>query len=458
MINKKGGLLLVLMIVVSVFIGCSNFDNTPNEDMFNLDQIATNIKSGEDITFFIATDIHYLSEDLTDKGEAFDRFINTGDGKELRYIDEITDAFINDIIKKRPEVLIISGDLTNNGEKKSHEDLAEKLKKVEESGTSVYVIPGNHDILNPWAREFKDDTQLKTEYINDKDFSKIYYEYGYKEAVSRDKNTLSYLAAASEDVWLLMLDTCQYKNNESTKKLQVDGRITDETYEWIQKCSELAREKNAKIVTVMHHNLVDHSDVINEGYTLNDNEKAIKEFLNNNLQLVLSGHIHIQDISSYNSSEDNKTIYDVTTGALSVYPQKYGVLKYNQEDKSFDYKTEWVNVEEWSKEKSVTDSNLIKFKEYSKKAFADKAEDMAYFNLAEYGLYSIEEINSMSEVMRELNLKYFEGTENINNEYILNSEGYKLWNTNLSGFLPNYVKSVSSDNDMDDNNLHIDNN
>ena len=46
---------------------------------------------------------------------------------------------------QKADGLILSGDLTFNGEKKSHEELAEKFKKVEKSGAPVMVIPGNHD-------------------------------------------------------------------------------------------------------------------------------------------------------------------------------------------------------------------------------------------------------------------------------------------------------------------------
>lgn len=70
------------------------------------------------------------------------------------------------------------------------------------------------------------------------------------------------MSAPSEDVWLLMLDTCQYKDNEKNKKPQTDGRITDETYKWIEECSKLAKDNDAELVTVMHHNLMDHSEVV----------------------------------------------------------------------------------------------------------------------------------------------------------------------------------------------------
>lgn len=38
--------------------------------------------------------------------------VNSADGKNIIYIEEITDSFVTTIIKEKPEILIISGDLT----------------------------------------------------------------------------------------------------------------------------------------------------------------------------------------------------------------------------------------------------------------------------------------------------------------------------------------------------------
>ena len=75
----------------------------------------------------------------------------------------------------------------------------------------------------------------------------------------------------------------------------------------------------------MHHNLLNHSDVIQEGFTVNDNKEVIDVFQNSKLDLVLSGHIHIQDIASY--KKDTDTMYDIATGSLAVNPHQYGVLE-----------------------------------------------------------------------------------------------------------------------------------
>jgi hypothetical protein len=62
----------------------------------------------------------------------------------------------------------------------------------------------------------------------------------------------------------------------------------------------------------------------------------------------------------------------------------------------------------------------------------------------------------MAELMKRLNIRYFAGTEELNSSDVINSEGYQLWMTYPEGFLPEYIQSIASDKDTDDNRLHID--
>lgn len=450
---------IILLILAIVLSGCNNSSIVKVKETSKEPQnISFKYKTGKNLTLFVTNDIHYLSKDLTDNGEAFQAFIKSGDGKQLNYIEEITDAFISEVKEKKPDILIISGDLTNNGEKKSHEELAKKLKKVKDSGTLVYVIPGNHDINNPWARSFKGNEQIVTDFITDVDFSKIYGEFGYNEALSRDKNSLSYLAAPSEDLWLLMLDTAQYKDNEALRWPQTSGQISKETFDWIKTCSDLAKQKGAKLVAVMHHSLIDHSPVIKEGFTLNNSTEALEKFSDYGIPLTLTGHIHIQDISSHakTGTTDNKgLIYDIANGALSVYPQQYGVLKYSPRSLTFDYSTTRVDVEAWAKAAGNKDKNLLDFKNYSEKAFGNKAYDMAYNFLIKDDDYSNEQMKEMCETVRQLNLSYFAGTIKADTERIKNSKGYSLWKASPDSFLKNYVMSLSKEKSLEGNKLHI---
>ena len=60
----------------------------------------------------LGTDIHYFSDSLTDGGPRFQEMVEYGDGKVVTYIDQITDAFLDEVVKLRPDALVLSGDLT----------------------------------------------------------------------------------------------------------------------------------------------------------------------------------------------------------------------------------------------------------------------------------------------------------------------------------------------------------
>lgn len=413
---------------------------------------AERIRAGSDITFFVTTDIHYLAKSLNDGGAAFQKFVNDGDGKQLNYIYEIMDAFANDIRKKKPDVLIISGDLTSNGEKESHLELEERLKEIENTGTQVFVIPGNHDILNPYARSFKEDKQYPAAYINDKDFARIYGDFGYNEAVSRDKETLSYLAAPSDDVWLLMLDTAQYQNNIANGAPELDGRIPAETLKWIKQCSDLAKSKGAKLVAVMHHNLLDHSSSLNKGFTINNSVEVVPVLQQAGISLALSGHIHQQDIKSTGKSKD--PIYDVATACLSLYPQKYGILKYSPKD-GIDYNTVRVDVEGWAKETGSSDINLLNFKEYAMNYYGERIYSRLVSRLGLANDYSSEQLKLMGLVYKVLNLRYYEGEKEVGTEEIRNSQGFKLWLSAPSDYGQRNVLRLIDANGEVNNKLHI---
>lgn len=445
--NRKS-ISFTALIILFLFLSSGCVKNlSSNQDNHQI------IKSGEDITLYTITDLHYLSDHLNDHGEAFQTYQSLGDGKQLEYIDEILYAFQNHMTTNKPDILIISGDLTNNGEQMSHLDLAEFLQKVEENGTSVYVIPGNHDINNPWARGFRANKQYLTDSISSKEFRKIYEDFGYSEAISRDKNSLSYLATPSEDLWLLMLDTNQYQNNSSLGYPETHGSLSSKTLDWIQKCSRLAKKEGAAMITIMHHNIMDHSEVFRDGFTLDHQEETLKLLRDNTVPLVLSGHIHIQDI--HVDRRKLAPFYEIVTGALSVHPHQYGILTYTSHDNSLHYQTNKIDVEAWADENNVTDENLKNFFSYSEDYFGNFAYHMAYDILIQDQTLSANEVHLMSEIMKLLNLRYFAGTENLNSEDLIHSKGYQLLNSYQDGFLKSYVDSITVDTDTEDNELKI---
>ncbi|MBN2877310.1 MAG: metallophosphoesterase, partial [Bacilli bacterium] len=146
------------------------------------------LPANSEVKIAIATDLHLLSDQLFDYDpETMEAYVS-GDGRLVFYTSEIMDAFSNQLSIEKPDVLIISGDLTHNGEKKSHEVLSTKLKALEREGIRVLVVPGNHDIENFLARSLEDGKWVTTDTIVAKDFERFYKEFGYADAMERDPN------------------------------------------------------------------------------------------------------------------------------------------------------------------------------------------------------------------------------------------------------------------------------
>ncbi|MBC1636808.1 metallophosphoesterase [Listeria welshimeri] len=424
---------VILLLISSSLFGCSSASN-------KTEKITAPIEKDQDLSIIETTDVHYFAPSLTDNGAAFKQYVAAGDGKQLAYSDEITDAFLEDVEAKKTDVLIISGDLTNNGEKTSHEELAKKLAQVEKAGTQVFVVPGNHDINNPWARKFEKDKQLPTDTITPTDFSKIYGDFGYKDAISSDDFSLSYLAAPSSKVWLLMLDTAIYKTNMQQGTPTTEGGLTTGTLDWVKECSALAEKNGAKLIPVMHHNLTNHSDVIQRGFTINYNQQVIDTLTAGNMEFSLSGHIHTQNIRTAKSTDD-KEITDIVTNALSVYPHKYGNITYSAKNKNFTYQSQKLDIESWAKEHGKTDKNLLNFDQFDYDTFYNSGYDKAIMDLMTsdaYKTYSQSDKEKMADTMGLNNMYFFAGTAPPK------SAGMALWDSAPNSFLKDYVLSTSN--------------
>ena len=415
------------------------------------------IQSGQALSILTTTDTHYLSQSLRDFGPAFTRFLAAGDGKQLGYSNEMMEALGYDIAVRKPDAVIISGDLTNNGEKASHKDLAKHLKQIEQdTGTRVYVIPGNHDIQNPWARRFKDQHQYSTDSVTAKEFRTIYSAFGYDEALLTDGDSLSYLAAPSDDLWLLMLDTAQYGNNKQLGHPELNGKVSASTLKWIDTCGAMAAASGAQIIAVMHHSLLDHSDFIQEGFTVDDNAEVIDTLLRNGIRTTFSGHIHIQDISEY--QQDGDSIYDIADSALSVYPHQYGILNYSSVNQTLDYSTAKLGMEAWAAATGSTDDNLLHFNSYSEANFRKRSATRSYSRLSEdpsYANYTDAELNAMADVVGRLNEMYFAGTGSTDNAAIIATEGYRLWQKAPAGGTRSYVLGMSAREPKNNHQLHV---
>lgn len=389
----------------------------------------------------IASDIHYLSKELTDFGDAFMEAASNRDGQMVFYGWEITEAFLDQVIKKRPQVLILAGDLTLNGAKASHETLAQLLKRVKDAGIPVAVIPGNHDINNPQAASYRADEVIPAEPTSPRQFANIYDEFGYGDALSRDGSSLSYVYQMTDGTWLVMLDSCQYE-----EAAQVGGMIGTDTYQWLEEQLEEAWVQGHQVLVVAHHNLMDESRIYEKDCTI-EHAEQLEEILDRwGAGLFLSGHLHVQH---YKTSEDYD-IDEIVTSALSIFPCQYGVLQFFGPDHYF-YRTEKTDVSMWSQQRNNPDRNLQDFEWYADEFLQDTFYKRAVRELQEKELTQ-DQIRDMAELYAILNVQAVAGNAYEVRDYVLTSPSYELWTQlNRTSLLAMYMEEVLEDGIIDYN-------
>jgi 3',5'-cyclic AMP phosphodiesterase CpdA len=106
----------------------------------------------------------------------------------------------------RPDILLVPGDITKDGEKIDHQAMAGFFDKLRSQGIRVYVMPGNHDINNAKAKRYAGDKDYPVVMTSRTDFETIYANFGYKSAIARDPNSLSYVVQLQPGLRLLSID------------------------------------------------------------------------------------------------------------------------------------------------------------------------------------------------------------------------------------------------------------
>ena len=109
--------------------------NSSNEiQMTSIEAIDENVVSkvaaeNSNLKIAVLSDTHYFSPSMIKDCPDFEKDKNS-DRKLLEESSSILDSALQSIKEDKPDVLIISGDLTKDGEKKCHEEFAAKLENL----------------------------------------------------------------------------------------------------------------------------------------------------------------------------------------------------------------------------------------------------------------------------------------------------------------------------------------
>jgi UDP-2,3-diacylglucosamine pyrophosphatase LpxH len=283
--------------------------------------------------FVVFSDPHIFAHELGTEGAAFEEYLNN-DRKMLKESQLIMQSLINNIAQERADFVLVSGDLTKDGELASHDLMAANLAKIEASGKQVYVVPGNHDILNPEAYSYSGQSKTRVANVTPERFAQIYGVFGYDEALYRDTNSLSYVAEPEPGLWLLALDACLYKLNVDTET--TNGAFSAETLVWIEGMLIEAAQNGKAVIVMMHHNVMEHykgQEKYFGMYIVDDYEAVGKLFAIYNVRMAFTGHYHAEDVTEKWWEKEGKYLYDIETGSLVTYPNPYRVVTITADQK-----------------------------------------------------------------------------------------------------------------------------
>lgn len=332
----------------------------------------------------IASDLHYLSDDLFSlDNKIYTKANLTSDGRYQEKDNQIIDMLIDKVKKESPQYLVLTGDLSFNGEKKSHLVLKDKLSELLDK-TKVLVIPGNHDTFYN-SKSYINDEVHSCDTITIDEFKDIYKEFGYSNALYKDEVSASYVYPLSDNYWAFMLDTTLNRYNYYYGELITGGEIEASTISWMEDILKKAKDNNIKVLSFTHHNLLTHNPLFETFYTLRNADEIINLYQKYNVLLNFSGHLHIQSIKSKDK------FYDISSVSLLDYGNRVGKLEIYQD--GYFYHADKV-----SDEKDFIEASFSCF--YNK-----YYQKIINSNLEKYGNDAIK----VSDLLSKYNTYYFDG-------------------------------------------------
>lgn len=277
----------------------------------------------------IVSDIHYMDPSLLDsnaaEGTAFQAYL-ADDPKLLQYSAAVFKEVMEQLLAAKPDLLLVPGDITKDGEKLDHQIMAGFFDKLQSQGTRVLVMPGNHDINNAKAKRYVGNNDYPVTMTSKTDFENIYANFGYKAAVARDTASLSYVVELQPGLRLISIDASKYEDYGPSGDV-AEGRIKPATLTWILQQLARARQQKIRIFAMMHHNLIEHyvgQSTLDPGYVVDNYVAIVDTLMQAGLRVIFTGHYHAQDISSYTYQGD--TLYDIETGSLVTPPIPYRMV------------------------------------------------------------------------------------------------------------------------------------
>lgn len=304
-----------------------------------VDSIKKALTPNKELNFAVMSDMHYYTKELAGGyNEAFMDSVKTALAREpyqsVGIVDSALAAVAEHAKTNGMKYLVLSGDLTSNGEYDAHVALAAKLEAFEaETGIQVMVINGNHDINRDKAKTYASGKAEAARQTTPEEFKEIYKNLGYDLAYhtytpsTGKANMLSYSVRA-DGYRFIVMDTGKYSSDVTDSGEDVAetaGCLTSEATDWV--LNEIAEAKAAgeTVIGVNHHNFVPHFDAeytIIRGFVIDDWQELTDKLTDAGMHFAFTGHIHDSDIAR-TITDDGETLNEICTDSLTAFPNYF---------------------------------------------------------------------------------------------------------------------------------------
>lgn len=400
--------------------------------------------------FIVFSDPHMFDPALGITGSAFQQYLEK-DRKLLAESEAILRTAVARIRERKPDFVLVPGDLTKDGERKSHILFSNYISTLEEQGIAVFVVPGNHDILNPYALRFSGDTTEPVESVTPEEFKTIYRNFGYGEALYQDPASLSYIAEPVEGLWLFALDSAVYETNAEIGHAETDGAFNRDEIAWIEKMLVEALKQNKVPIAMFHHGVIEHYDsqAKHFGQYLIDNyRKAADMFSFYRVPAVFTGHYHAQDIVVRTWDEPGRFLYDIETGSLVTYPCPYRTIAMH-EDGTMDVRSFFVDTVEG------LDTGDNRFVQYARDFIYNGVNGIAVETMKGLGIKE-EEASTLAPQITDAFIAHYRGDEQFTGDEMLTLKGLSLMGRLVVSVRKDLVYGLWDDPPPADNHVRID--
>ncbi len=219
----------------------------------------------------------------------------------MAFAEEIADAILREVTALGPDVLIMTGDNTNSGAEADVKALADKLGCLQDTGTALAIIPGNHDFD-------RSDHAL---------FEQMYFPM--IACSERDAASLSYTMCFGDVVLLAMDDNAVHPGGR--------GEFSPATMRWLEQM--LIRYKDKKVIFLSHHTVMAGGETASLRSLRIQNRELASLLEKYGVRLAFTGHLHSQIL------EEENGLYEMSNGMPLSGAHNLGILEIEGQDLSY---------------------------------------------------------------------------------------------------------------------------